>query len=192
MPDNIIKFTSDNTESYNQLFTLTELQNSISKSNNSATGPNEIHNTLLRELLTISLKFLLDIYNIWIFGNIPTLWNQATHIPILRKKKRSHKPYCHRPIAVISCSCKTLKRMIIIRLTWFLELNNHLSNLQIVFTAKRSTIYQIVCIETLIQEVFIKKEHVLAVFFDLKKSPTCHGHMASSKIIAYKANSRFL
>ena len=36
---NKIKFTSDNTESYNQPFTLTELQNSISKSNNLAPGP---------------------------------------------------------------------------------------------------------------------------------------------------------
>ena len=47
---NKIKFTSDNTESYNQPFTLTELQNSISKSNNSAPGPDEIHYTLLKEL----------------------------------------------------------------------------------------------------------------------------------------------
>ena len=34
--EKIIKFTSDNAESYNQPFTLTKLQNLISKSNNSA------------------------------------------------------------------------------------------------------------------------------------------------------------
>ena len=90
---NKIKFTFDNTESYNQSFTLTELQNSISKSNNSAPSPVEILYTFLKELPTISLKYL-DIYNnIWISGNIPTIWKQAITIPILKEIKRSYKPY---------------------------------------------------------------------------------------------------
>ena len=60
--------------------------------------------------------------------------------------------------------------MINLRLTWFLESNNLLSNLQTGFRAKRSIIDQIVCIETLIREVFIKKEHLVAVLFDLEKA----------------------
>ena len=83
----MIKSTSDNSENFNQPFTLTELQNSISKSSNSVHGPDEIHYTFLKELSTIPLKYLLDIYNnIWISGNITTLWKQTTTIPI-------HKPY---------------------------------------------------------------------------------------------------
>ena len=53
-----MKFTSDYTGSYNEPFTLTELQNSISKFNNSAPGPDEIHYLLLEELPDISLKYL--------------------------------------------------------------------------------------------------------------------------------------
>ena len=45
---NMVKFTSDNTEGYNQPFTLTEIQNSIYKSNDSTTGPDEIYYTLLK------------------------------------------------------------------------------------------------------------------------------------------------
>ena len=60
--------------------------------------------------------------------------------------------------------------MINLRLTWFLESNNFLSNLQTGFRAKRSTIDQIVLIETLIREAFIKKEHLFAVLFDLEKA----------------------
>ena len=60
--------------------------------------------------------------------------------------------------------------MISLRLTWFLESNNLLSNLQKGFRAKRSTIDQIVRIETLIREAFIKKEHLVAVLFDLEKA----------------------
>ena len=58
--------------------------------------------------------------------------------------------------------------MINLRLTWFLESNNLLSNLQTGFRAKRSTIDQIVHIETLIREALIKKE-LVAVLFDLEK-----------------------
>ena len=60
--------------------------------------------------------------------------------------------------------------MINLRLTWFLESNNLLSNLQTGFKAKRSTINQIVHIETLIRKAFIKKEHLIAVLVDLEKT----------------------
>ena len=161
---NKIKFTSENT--YNQPFTLTELQNSISKSNNSAPGPDEIHYTLLKEFPTISLKYLLDIYNIWISSNIPTIWKQAITIPILKKQKNPLNPSSYKPI----CTWKTLERMINLGLTWFLESNNLLLNQQIGLRAKRSPIDKIVRIETLIREVFIKKEHLVTVLFDLEKA----------------------
>ena len=156
---NVIKFTSDNTESYNQPFTLTKLQNSISKSSNSPTGPDEIHHTLFKELPTIFLKYLLNIYDsICISGDIHIFKNQ-----------RSHKAYSYKLIALTSCSCKTLDRMINLRLTCFLKLINFFSNLQTSFRAK-STLEQIVHIKTLIWEAFIKKEHLVAVFFDLEKA----------------------
>ena len=168
---NEIKFTSDNSESYNQPFTLTKLQNSIFKSKNQAPDPDEIHYTLLKELPTICLKYRLDIYNnIWISGNILTIWKQAINIPILKKEKDPTDPTSYRPIALTSYACKTLERMINLRLTWFLEFNHLLSNLQTDFTAKRSIIDQIVHIETLIREVFIKKEHLVTVLFDLEKA----------------------
>ena len=168
---NKIKFTSDDTKCYNQLFTLDELQNSLSKSNNSAAGPDEIHYTFLKELPTISQEYLLNIYNnIWISGNIPTLWKQATIIPILKKQKDPTNPTSYRPIALTSCACKTLERIINQRLIWFLESNKLLSNLQAGFRTKRSTMDQVVHIETLIRETCIKKEHLVAVFFDLEKA----------------------
>ena len=119
----------------------------------------------------ISLKYLLDMYNnIWISGYIPTIWKQAINIPILKKLKDPTNPTSYRPIALINCTCKTLKRMINLRLTCFLESSNLLSNLQTGFRAKRSTIDQIVQTETLIKEAFIKKEYFVAVLFDLEKA----------------------
>ena len=66
-------------------------------------------------------------------------------------------PTSYRPIALTSCACKTLERMINQRLIWFLESNKLLSNLQAGFRTKRSTMDQVVHIETLIRETCIKK-----------------------------------
>ena len=96
---------------------------------------------------------------------------ETSHNPSYpQKQKDPTNPTSYRPIALTNCTCKTLKRMINLRLTWFLESKNLLSNLQTGFRAKRSTIDQIVCIETLIRKAFIKKEHLVAVLFDLEKS----------------------
>ena len=86
------------------------------------------------------------------------------------KNKDTTNLTSYRPIALTSCTCKTLKSMINLRLTWFLESNNLLSNLKIGFRAKRSTIDQIICIEILVREAFIKEEHLVAVLFDLEKA----------------------
>ena len=60
--------------------------------------------------------------------------------------------------------------MIIKRLTWFLESNNHISRFQSGFRTDRSTTDNLVRFETFICDAFIKKEYVLAVFFDLEKA----------------------
>ena len=53
------KFSSNNSEEYNKPFTLTELMDSIKKSNNSAVGPDEIHYEFLKQLPDESVKCLL-------------------------------------------------------------------------------------------------------------------------------------
>ena len=80
------------------------------------------------------------------------------------------EPSNYSPIALTSYLCKTLKRMINNRLTWFLESNNHISQFQSGFRSDRSTTDNLVKLETFICDAFIKKEHVVAVFFDLEKA----------------------
>ena len=60
-----------------------------------------------------------------------------------KKQEDPTNPTSYRSIALINCTCKTLERILNLRL-WFLESNNLLSNLQTGFRAKRSTIAQIV------------------------------------------------
>ena len=56
------------------------------------------------------------------------------------------------------------------RLTWFLESNNIITNFQSGFRHQRSTNDHLVRLETFIREAFIKKEHLVSVFFDLEKA----------------------
>ena len=60
--------------------------------------------------------------------------------------------------------------MINARLVWYLEINNLISPVQSGFRSERSTNDNLVRLETFIRDAFVKKEHVVAVFFDLGKA----------------------
>ena len=60
--------------------------------------------------------------------------------------------------------------MINARLVWYLEINNLISPVQSGFRSERSTNDNLVRLETFIRDAFVKKEHVVAVFFDLENA----------------------
>ena len=91
-------------------------------------------------------------------------------IPIPKPGKDIEEPNSYRPIALTSCVCKTMERMINSRLVWYLESNNLISPFQSGFRSGRSTNDHLVRFETFIRDAFIKKEHLVAVFFDLEKA----------------------
>ena len=166
-----LNFKSNNLEDYNRPFSLSELTDCIMKSHSTAVGPDEIHYEFLKKLPSCSLDFLLQAFNeVWVSGKFPTSWKQATIIPIPKPGKDNTDPSNYRPIALTSCLCKTLERMINTRLIWFLESNGLITNFQCGFRSRRSTVDHLVRLETFVREAFIKKEHLTAVFFDLEKA----------------------
>ena len=56
------------------------------------------------------------------------------------------------------------------RLVWYLESNNLITKFQSELRAERSTNDNLVRLETFIRDALIKREHVIAVFFDLEKA----------------------
>ena len=56
------------------------------------------------------------------------------------------------------------------QLVWYLESNNLISPVQSGFRSERSTNDNLIRLETFIRDAFIKKEHVVVVFFDLEKA----------------------
>ena len=166
-----LNFKSSINEEYNSPFNLDELKDAISKAHDTATGPDEVHYQMLKHLPPKSLQALLDIFNdMWETGKFPESWELATIIPIPKPGKDHAEPNSYRPIALTSCLCKTLERMINVRLVWYLESNNLISPVQSGFRSERSTNDNLIRLETFIRDAFVAKEHVVAVFFDLEKA----------------------
>ena len=126
-----LNFTSLNHEKYNVPFTASELLDALHKSHDTAAGPDDIHYQILKHLPDNALKTLLNILNdIWITGKFPKDWSKATIIPIPKPNKDHTEATNYRPIALTSCLCKTMERMINDRLVWFLESNQLITKYQ--------------------------------------------------------------
>ena len=167
----ILDFSSKFKEIYNKDFTMKELKACIAELSQTTPGPDEIHNTLLQHLPQESVSLLLDIFNdIWREKKFPETWRKATIIPIPKPGKDHTNPTNYRPIALTSCLCKLMEKLVYKRLIWFLETNKKLSRFQSGFRKNRSTLDQLVRLETFIRNAFIRGEHVTVVFFDIEKA----------------------
>ena len=166
-----LNFKSNNNEQYNKDFSLKELKKALKKCHDTAVGCDDIHYQFLKHLPFRSLDSLLRIFNqIWHTGILPDSWKEAIVIPIPKPGKNSTNPANYRPIALTSCICKTMERMVNDRLVWFLEKNKLIAAVQSGFRKQRGTLDHLVRFETFIREAFIQKEHVVSVFFDLESA----------------------
>ena len=166
-----INFKTNRNLRYNKKFTMRDLKRSLKKSNNSSPGPDQIHYEILRHLPIETLHILLDIINeTWKSDTFPESWREALIISIPKPGKDHFNPLNYRPIALTSCICKTVERMVNERLVWFLEKNGLLAKQQCGYRANRSTVDHLVRLETFIRDAFIQNQHLVAVFFDLQKA----------------------
>ena len=96
---------------------------------------------MLKHLPDEATKFLLKVLNkIWETGIIPESWKISIVIPVRKPNKDPFEPTSYRPIALTSCICKLMERMINTRLVWHLEANGLLSNFQFGFRKGRATV----------------------------------------------------
>ena len=126
---------------------------------------------MLKNLPATALHFLLSLYNeIGLEHTLPDHWQKAIIIPVAKAAEdRSLSSSCH-PISLASCVCKIMERMVNCRMLWLLEQRNLLTNIHCGFWKHRFKLYHLVSFSTQISTSFLLQEHLVAVFFDLKKA----------------------
>jgi len=145
---------------------LDEVTDAISKSHDAAVGPDDVHHQMLKHLPNDALLTLLNILNnIWASGKFPTSCCTSTVIPVPKPGKDTSDPFNYRPIALTSCICKVMERMINSRLVWYLERNKLISAMQSGFRKQRSTTDHLVRLESFVREAFAQRQHAVGVFF---------------------------
>ncbi|MEW8548123.1 MAG: reverse transcriptase domain-containing protein, partial [Candidatus Thiodiazotropha sp.] len=155
----------------NSQFTIFELNHALSSKHNSAPGADTVSYEMLKQLPDSSKMELIKLINSsWEKGEVPADWKIATVIPIMKPHKDKLNPQSYRPISLTSAICKTMETMVANRLTSHLEKNGHLSNNQSGFRKNRSTIDQLVRLESEINMAFMENKCQAAVTLDLEKA----------------------
>ncbi|GBM45303.1 hypothetical protein AVEN_54373-1 [Araneus ventricosus] len=181
-----LNFNSRSDYSYNCNFTFQEFQDCLSKVHKSSPDPDNISYIMLLHL-TESQTNLLYLFNrIWNEQCFPSSCQEAIIIPIPKPGKDATNPSNCRPIVLTSCLCKILEKMINRKLMHFLETKNLLSAFQSGFRKGRSTLDNILALETDIRLAFMQRKHLVAIILTLRRRTTVPGEkLASQGFIIY-------
>lgn len=158
-------------EAYNAEFSIAEFEACLNTLGKAAPGPDNIHYEMIKNLHPETQLALLSLFNrIWNNGYIPPRLKEAIVVPVLKEGKDPAVASSYRPIALTSCLCKVFEKMINRRLMHFLEANRLLDPFQCGFREQKSTLDQLVRLESQIRYAFAHKQYFLSVFFDLEKA----------------------
>ena len=163
---NQLNFTTNEEKEYNIEISANEVQTALSQCRNTSPGPDKIHYEMLRHLSDSACDFLLRLYNkIWFERAFPVQWGRAFILPFVKKDKPPTQAESYRPIALTSCVCKLLERVVNNRLQYVLEKNNLISDVQLGFRKMRGTEDAHVQLQTAILNAFAVRQQLVAVFF---------------------------
>jgi ribonuclease HI len=156
----------------NETINFHELQRAIRQcKNQSSPGDDDIAYEMLKHLPNNALQTILQIFNnIWLSGKLPSGWKHSIVLPFNKPGKDPTNPDSYRPIALTSALCKVMERIVTNRLDWFMEKNNLFNKNQTGFRKNKSTLDQIMRLQSDIQNSINSKEYTVGVFLDFSKA----------------------
>ena len=174
-----IDFSTMNNMKYNGRITEEELEYVLEQSKDSTPGKDEITYSMIKNLGTKGKEQFLYLLNkIFNEGKFPDKWKEAYIIPILKNGKESIDPTAYRPIALTSCACKILEKILNRRLLWFLESKGYFHKNLSGFRIGRNTTDSLATLINQIHAAFRHKQYIISVFLDLEKAyDTCWRHL---------------
>ena len=166
-----LDLSTNGREIYNVNFSIQEFEEALSSTESTAPGEDTILYEMIKNLPKDAKIFLLKIINrIWETGILPKSWKIAIVIPVKKPNKNPFESSSYRPIALTSCVCKLMEKMINTRLVWYLESEGKLSPYQFGFRKNRSTLDPLLRLSNQIQQGFSKQCQTIGIFFDLEKA----------------------
>ena len=138
-----------------------------------AAGPDELASDYIRKLPQSVRGELLKVYNYrWASEWIPQSWREATIIPVLKKGKDPAAVNSFRPISLTSHLGKTMERLVLARMNWWLEQTNAISPLQLGFRKGRSTVDNCLRLSQRVSDCFQQKppQRTILTLFDYAKA----------------------
>ncbi len=142
-----------------------------------AAGPDRMYPEFLIHLNDVGRSGICKLFNLsWNSGCVPSIWKTATIIPIPKPNKDLSQPKSHRPISLTSAIVKWMERILLARLSFFLDRNLGRATSQAGSRIKHETTDLLATLETSIEAGFQNKQHTLAIFVDLTQAYDCVVH----------------
>ncbi|KAF2360973.1 Zinc finger C2CH-type [Trinorchestia longiramus] len=152
-----IALNDDTPSVINDPFNIQELNRGLTSMRSTTTGHDDIHNEHLKHMPDNYKTWLLQLYNKSLqSGMLPTVWQPAIIIPLPKPNKPLTSVDSYRPISLLSCVQKLMERLIVSRLTFFLEQKGVFRKTQGCYRRRLSAIHQVTKLEAAIRSTLIK------------------------------------
>ncbi|XP_068233356.1 uncharacterized protein [Palaemon carinicauda] len=118
----VLNFVTRKRESYNSPFTERKFNSALATCNDTAPGPNGIPYAMIKPVHFKTKLFSLSIFNrIWHDHSYPSVWELAIILTFLKLGKDKFLAAHYRPVALTSCLCKIMEKIVNVKLMWYLE-----------------------------------------------------------------------
>ena len=166
-----ISFETTLAQEYNSAISMKEFEYALSKTSETSPGHDQITYSLISRSNQSFKLHLLKVFNkIFLENKYPNSWRVSIIIPIAKKDKDPSLPLNYRPIALTSCLCKLMEKILNLRLTHQLESQNLFTPNQSGFRRNLSTTDSLLQFTTHVHGAIARGEHTMTVFFDLAKA----------------------
>lgn len=166
-----IDFTEIQQQPYNEEISMTEIWQALSKSKNSAPGPDGIHYQMLKRMHPTAVAAMLSLFNkVWNTHQFPVKWRTTTVLAFLKPGKPPSEPASYRPITLSSCVGKLLEKIVNGRLMRHLESENYIAPEQYGFRRHRGTTDALIRLQNETLKARENGAHTVCVFFDMHKA----------------------
>ena len=169
-PINDDNFSHSNISEYNQNFSYKEINRALKMGTTSTPGPDNLPPDLLRNLNKDQTINLLNIYNYLWNNGLPDNWKESIIIPIHKSNKCPYLSTSYRPISLTNALCKTMERLVNLRLKLYLDKNQLMDPKQSGFRSGFTSLDGIARLENSIRENQFYSRCTIIIFLDISQA----------------------